>query len=434
MTEEKKGFKKTDVGLIPEDWEIAKIDSIINEISMGPFGSNIKVSNFVSKGVPVLTGKNVSSERLIEDFDRFVTPEKAKSLNKAVASQGDIVVTHRGTIGQISYIPDNSKFEEYVISQSQFRVRFKDDIVIPEWVVLYFLSEMGSKKLLEGKGHTGVPAIAQATTTFRNLSIPLPPLAEQQAIATALSDVDELIRSLDGLIQKKEAIKKGTMQKLLTPNNTGQASKKRLPGFDGEWEVKALGEVLLSSPDYGINAPAVDYNSNYPTYLRITDISENGNFIQLGKKSVKAVNSDLYYLREGEIVLARTGASTGKSYHYNPKDGELVFAGFLIRIKPDPKKAESKFLKYYLQTDQYWNWVEKNSMRSGQPGLNSVQYSSLKISFPSVEEQKAIAQILSDMDREIQVLRQKREKAGQIKQGMMQQLLTGRIRIYRMDG
>jgi type I restriction enzyme S subunit len=273
-----------------------------------------------------------------------------------------------------------------------------------------------------GKGGTG----NQTNVSIKNLSklnIPLPPtLEEQQAIADALSDVDELIRSLDALIQKKEAIKKGTMQQLLTGN-------KRLPGFDGEWEVKNLGDVLIASPDYGINAPAVDYNSNYPTYLRITDISGEGNFVHSGKKSVKAVNSDLYYLSEGEIVLARTGASTGKSYHYKPKDGELVFAGFLIRIKPDPKKAESKFLKYYLQTDQYWNWVEKNSMRSGQPGLNSVQYSSLKISFPNLEEQKAIAQILSDMDEELQALRRKREKMVGVKEGMMQELLTGKTRL-----
>ena len=212
----KSGHRQTEVGKIPNDWDLPKLDSIIGEISMGPFGSDITVSNFVSAGVPVLSGANVASERLIDRFANYVSFAKAKSLKKAVASRGDIVVTHRGTIGQISYIPDDSEFDRYVVSQSQFRARFTKGSVNPAWVVLYFHSDSGSKRLLEGKGHTGVPAIAQPTKTFRNLSIPLPAFAEQTAVAEVLSDMDAELAALEERREKTRALKQGMMQELLT--------------------------------------------------------------------------------------------------------------------------------------------------------------------------------------------------------------------------
>ncbi|RWN31095.1 MAG: restriction endonuclease subunit S [Mesorhizobium sp.] len=209
-----KGIKQTDLGEIPEDWCIAKVGDVLVEISMGPFGSDIKVSNFISDGVPVLSGENIRTHVLKDGFRNFVTYQKAKSLKKAVASRGDLVVTHRGTIGQIAYIPDSSAYENYVISQSQFRARFKDEVK-PIWVALFFLSESGATKLLEGKGHTGVPAIAQATTTFRKLHIPLPSKDEQAAIAAVLSDMDADVANLESQCEKARAIRQGMTQALL---------------------------------------------------------------------------------------------------------------------------------------------------------------------------------------------------------------------------
>ncbi len=125
---------------------LTKALEIIDEISMGPFGSDIKVENFVSSGVPVLNGSNVSSIKLLEEQFRYVTKEKAITFKKAIARRGDIVITHRGTLGQISYIPDDSKFHEYVISQSQFRVRLKRELVDPAFFVYYFHTPEGQKR------------------------------------------------------------------------------------------------------------------------------------------------------------------------------------------------------------------------------------------------------------------------------------------------
>lgn len=196
-----------------------------------------------------------------------------------------------------------------------------------------------------------------------------------------------------------------------------------------DWGVYKLGSLLLGAPTYGINAPAIEYDTRYPTYLRITDISENGKFIQESKASVNHVDSDKYILNIEELVFARTGASVGKSYIYDPPDGRLVFAGFLIRIQPDGKKLSAKFLKFYTQTKQYWNWIVTNSMRSGQPGINGKEYASLIVSLPPIAEQQAIADCLSDADGLIESLEQLIAKKRQIKQGAMQELLTGKRRL-----
>src|SRR5690606_21813095 len=130
------------------------------------------------------------------------------------------------------------------------------------------------------------------------------------------------------------------------------------------------------------------------------------------------------YLGENQIVFARTGASVGKTYLYNPKDGELVFAGFLIRTKINSEKANAKYIFYNTRTKSYWNWIVSNSMRSGQPGINSNEIKNIQIPLPPLAEQEAIANALSDADAWIEKLEQLIAKKRLIKQGAMQTLLT----------
>jgi type I restriction enzyme S subunit len=190
-----------------------------------------------------------------------------------------------------------------------------------------------------------------------------------------------------------------------------------------DWNLEELGKCLLSHPKYGIGAPACNYNDSLPTYLRITDISEDGKFIHENKSSVNNTNSHEYILENGEIVFARTGASVGKSYLYNNSDGILIYAGFLIKVKPDPSKLNSYFLKSIVTTKNYWNWIGMVSMRSGQPGINSNQLSSFILPIPSLKEQTAIAQALSDAEAYITSLEKLIEKKRQIQQGAKQELL-----------
>ncbi len=203
-----------------------------------------------------------------------------------------------------------------------------------------------------------------------------------------------------------------------------------------DWDVQSLTSTLAEPPGYGINAPAVPFDASLPTYIRITDIGKDGRFRPAPQVSVKVngAHAARFLLRPGDLVFARTGASVGKSYLYDRRDGTLVFAGFLIRIAPDPSRLRPEFISYYAQTQRYWDWVADNSARSGQPGVNAKEYGALPVPVPSVPEQRAIATVLSDADELIESLEALIAKKRDIKQAAMQELLTGRTRLPGFGG
>ena len=202
-----------------------------------------------------------------------------------------------------------------------------------------------------------------------------------------------------------------------------------------DWKVVPVGQLLRRPPSYGINAPAISFDSRFPVYLRITDITEDGKFAEATKTSVGHPAAASYRLESGDIVFARTGATVGKSYLYNPQDGRLVYAGFLICLSPDPERLVPTFLSFYARSQPYWSWVKVNSIRSGQPGINGNQYASLPVPLPlTLAEQEAIAEALSHADALIESLEQLLTKKHQIKKGAMQDLLTGKKRLPGFSG
>ena len=416
----KAGYKSTGLGVLPIDWKVQTIESVLSEISMGPFGSDIKVSNFVAFGIPVLSGLNVRSERLLDLFTNFVTPEKAKDLKKAVAQRGDVVITHRGTLGQISYIPVDSEFDRYVISQSQFRARFNLNVILPNWIVLYFLSPIGSSKLLEGKGHTGVPALAQATTKFRQLHIPLPALNEQRAIAKALSDVDALIAGLEKLIAKKRDLKQAAIQQLLT----GQT---RLPGFSGEWLVINLGHVATFLKGKGLTKSAltsdgvdscIHYGELFTHYAEtVGEIISRTNGT---RDSLRSVANDV--LMPTSDVTPRGLANASCVTLDN-----VILGGDILVIRSDPSRVFGAFLSYVIrrEEDQVLRLVTGSTVYH----LYGSDMKKFKFALPSVSEQIAISTLLSEMDAELTTLESRLAKTRDLRQGMMQELLTGRTRL-----
>ena len=190
-------------------YETYRVTDLIDEIAMGPFGSNIKVSCFVDSGVPVLNGSNLEGFSLSEKAFRFVTKEKADSLNKANAHRGDIVITHRGTLGQIVFIPQDSRYDRYVISQSQFRVRCNDK-VLPEYLVYYFHTPIGQHKLLSNASQVGVPALARPSSTFQQIEVELPELSIQKRVVEIITTIQKKIENNqelnDNLQQQAQAI------------------------------------------------------------------------------------------------------------------------------------------------------------------------------------------------------------------------------------
>lgn len=218
---------------------------------------------------------------------------------------------------------------------------------------------------------------------------------------------------------------------MAAPKNTKAFYNTEIPG---DWEVKKLGECCLVKGEYGINASAVEFSDELPAYLRITDIDNDGNYSSIKKTSVGDPNYEQFILKDGDIVFARTGATVGKTYLYKSKDGILVFAGFLIRFRTNEKILMVNHLKYFTESKLYWDWVKTVSMRSGQPGINAEEYSSLKIPLPPLPEQKAIAQVLSTADAAIHTTEKLISQKILRKKWLMQQLLTGKKRLMGFEG
>ena len=175
-------------------WETASVEEIAEKVAMGPFGSSIRVNTFVPEGVPVISGQHLHGIR-VDDAPgfNFITPKHAKRLANANVRRGDVIFTHAGNIGQVAFIPEDSRFDRYVISQRQFYIRCDRSRVFPEFLAIYFTSRQGRHQLLANASQVGVPSIAQPVTYMRTIQVPLPPLREQRTIAHILGTLDDKI-------------------------------------------------------------------------------------------------------------------------------------------------------------------------------------------------------------------------------------------------
>ncbi len=175
------------------DWKEVRLGDLILDIAAGPFGSNLPKSCFTSSGFPIIDGANLKEFKVTDNITKFVSEEKARSLQRAIAKRGDVVVTISGTVGQISYIPQTSVFTEYLVSQRQFRCTFDTSQVNVPYLVYYFHSYEGSNKILQFANQVGVPALSQPLKNFKNIHLKLPPIAEQRKIVAILSALDDKI-------------------------------------------------------------------------------------------------------------------------------------------------------------------------------------------------------------------------------------------------
>jgi type I restriction enzyme S subunit len=277
-------------------YETYRVADLIDEIAMGPFGSNIKVSCFVDSGVPVLNGSNLEGFSLSEKAFRYVTEEKADSLNKANAHRGDIVITHRGTLGQIVFIPQDSRYDQYVISQSQFRVRCNDK-VLPEYLVYYFHTPIGQYKLLSNASQVGVPALARPSSTFQQIEVTLPELSIQKRVVEIITTIQRKIENNQELNDNLEQQAATYFQELFINNANPM------------WQISTisdLGTVVGGStpsktkPEY--------YTNNGIAWITPKDLSINkSKFISHGENDITELglkNSSATVMPKGTVLFS----------------------------------------------------------------------------------------------------------------------------------
>lgn len=410
------GYKKTKIGWIPKDWECVPFTNVFNRVAEQLVPDADKTYQEIGvrshgKGIfhkPPGTGNSIGNKRV------FHCQPGALVFNIVFAWEQAVAVI--------------SEKERGMIASHRFPMfRGLADHAFEPFYLLFFKTRRGKYALnLASPGGAG----RNKTLGQKELGIvfvPKPSVAEQQAISEVLECWDKAIQGYERKIEKKRKIKKGLMQRLLS-------GKQRLPGFEGKWREVRLGNVLSRKPTYGLNAASVPYCEELPTYMRITDISDQGSFLRNSAVSVDDPGSADYYLEVGDLVFARTGASTGKTYLYDTRDGRLVFAGFLIRLTPDPRQLLPGFLKLYTDTHDYWKWVKTTCTRSGQPGINGNEYAAMKIRLPSVQEQEMLVRIFFPADSEIRALEQKLTLLKNQKRFLLNNLVTGALRMQQFRG
>ena len=282
-------------------YETYRVTDLIDEIAMGPFGSNIKVSCFVDSGVPVLNGSNLEGFSLSEKAFRFVTKEKADSLNKANAHRGDIVITHRGTLGQIAFIPQDSRYDRYVISQSQFRVRCNDK-VLPEYLVYYFHTPIGQHKLLSNASQVGVPALARPSSTFQQIEVELPELSIQKRVV-------EIITTIQKKIENNQKLNDNLQQQAAALFESWFVNYDPWDGVQpSEWENAPLGSFVEIKRG-GSPRPIQDFLSDSGLrWLKISDVTSlSSPFVLEIKEHIKEEGlRKTVFLHAGELVLSNS--------------------------------------------------------------------------------------------------------------------------------
>lgn len=420
---------------------LTKVSEIIEEISMGPFGSDIKVDNFVETGVPVLNGANLPKFKLLDEEFRYVTPDKAKTFRKAIAKRGDIVITHRGTLGQISYIPDNSKFKEYVISQSQFRVALNRQLVDPAFFVYYFHTTEGQKRLLANKCHVGVPALAQATTNFRLIEIPLPSLPTQKKIAALLSALDSKIELNNRINAELEAIAKTLYDYWFVqfdfPDKDGkpyktskgkmvwnEELKREIP--EG-WEMHNLGKI-------GNFKNGVNYDPSNPGEIACPIINVRN--ISSSRFFLKNEDLDIIYLREsdvrkysvhsGSIIIARSGIP-GATRLISDMAENTLYCGFAIHYELQDLNLKIPVFFFLKSIEQQ---IQSGSGGTIMKNVNQATLNDLKITLPKKENViKGFNNKIDPLFAKINSIQKENQELAELRDWLLPMLMNGQVKV-----
>ncbi|WP_008317593.1 restriction endonuclease subunit S [Leptolyngbya sp. PCC 6406] len=415
-----KGYKQTEVGVIPEDWDVVELARLITSGPKNGYSGQVGED---AKGTPTLRLTATSSGYLI------INNETVKHLDETIhqgselfLQPGDVLIQRSNTyelVGTTAVF--NGPPSIYVYPDLMMRLRFSNRLTA-HWFWKYANSANGRRFFLSAAaGSTGsMPKISGAK--LRQMLVPMPSTEEQRAIATTLSDVDALIAALDKLIAKQRHLKTATMQQLLT-------GKKRLPGFGEKWlrvELSELGSFSKGAGirkdevlDYGL--PCIRYGEIYTRHHDF--IREIYSFIS------PEVASQCQSLKKGDLLFTGSGETSeeiGKCVAF--LDEKMTYAGGDIVIF-SPQNQDSLFLGYLMNHES----IVRQKARMGQGDavvhIQAKNLARLQLCLPPLEEQRAIATVLSDMDAAISALETRRTKTQAIKQGMMQQLLTGKVRL-----
>ena len=399
----KRGYKQTEVGVIPEEWDVPYLrQNLLQDATYGI----VKAGSFLRSGIPMLRSGEIKGGAITDD-QPLISPEKSLEYSRTILKRSDVVIALVGYPGETAVIPD--RLIGANISRAVGLLR-PASTMTPEFITCYLNSPNGRKEFL--RPSAGSAQIVVNLSALNKLRHPLPSLPEQRAIAQVLSDVDALITALDRLIDKKRDLKQAAMQQLLTGNT-------RLPGFSGIWELKTLGTICEIS--IGRTPPRLNraYWGRGHVWLSIADIQSK--VVSCSKEEITDLAAATMSVIPKETLLMSFKLSIGR----------LCFAGCDLYTNEaicsfNNPQANASYLYYALSRTDL-SLYGKQAVKGYT--LNKESLKLIEVLLPPSPEQTAIATVLSDMDAELSALEARRDKTRALKQGMMQELLTGKTRL-----
>lgn len=422
MSNIKQGYKQTDIGVIPEDWEVGKLENLITVLT--DFTANGSFAS-LAENVTYLESPNYARLVRLTDIRAnfknagvYLTKESYGFLKKSKLFGNELLLANVGAYAGYSFLYPSGLNFIGSLGPNMFLIKLDETVMNAKYAFYCFTNGLVFEQLLSKATSSAQPKLNKQNVRECDI-IYSRNLTEQTAIATALSDTDALIAALDKKIAKKQQIKQGAMQQLLT-------GKKRLSGFSGEWVEKRVDEFSdTSSGGTPSRSNSNFYTGNIPW---VTTGELNDGYISCTKEyiSEEALNcSSAKLFPANTVLMAMYGATIGKLGIINiPASTNQACCAFLC----DNQLVDNKFLFYKLRFIR--NELISLGSGAGQPNISQTVIRNLSLSMPNTKsEQTAITEILTDMDNEIAQLEKERDKYKELKAGMMQVLLTGRVRL-----
>lgn len=425
-------FKMTEVGVIPEDWDSGCLGEKVQKVGSGitPTGGE---RVYKKEGRPFIRSQNVGWGHLLLDDVAFIDDGTHETFQSTEIVIDDVFVNITGaSIGRSAVADD--RIIGGNVNQHVCIIRTNQGQLHPRFLNYFLLSKLGQQQIdsFQAGGNRQGLNFGQ----IRSFQLPLPPLHEQRAIATVLSDVDALLAAQDKLIAKKRDIKQAAMQQLLTGK---QRLRKTMDSgelivdnegnpvyFSGEWEVKRLGDVAdIDSDNIGGDTPS-DFAFNYIS-LEDVDIGSLRSYSEQVFSS--APSRARRRLKAGDILVSTVRPNLQSHLLFTSMQPNWVCSTGFSVVRCKIQDAVSGYVFSHIFANGVTKQIEALLTGSNYPAINGGDVRKLEIPLPSIKEQTAIAAVLSDMDADLAALEHQRDKTRAVKLGMMQVLLTGKIRL-----
>lgn len=421
---------------IPEEWESGIVECLTrldekSSIRMGPFGSSLKSHELLDSGnIKTLWIENIVNDEFTWNHQKFISEKKYEELKGFTVKPNDIIITMMGTLGRVAIVPKD--IGTAIISSHLLKISLDPKKAHPSFLFYVLKSHFISRQII--KEARGLVMGGLNTGIIKKLQIHIPPLNEQQKIASILSNVDKLISSYDDTIQTTKKLKQGLMQQLLT-KGIDHTKFKKVPWLFGkeieipeEWEIKKIKDITTVSVGLVIN-PSTYFDEN-GTIPMITgkNVTEKGivldNVDCITEKSNELLETTRIW--SGDLVTMRVGYPGRTSVVKEENDG-MNCASVIITRKS--KKIISEFLGFLANSRLISRQVTMHQAGGAQQVVNVGSWKEFLITYPPIDEQQKIASILSSIDDKITELESKKKSLESLKKGLMQKLLTGQIRV-----